>query len=118
MNILLWGCEYWALTAEDRRKLEVFHSWCCQRMLNITIYDVMANHKLTNKKLLKELGICNMSTYLKLRRSRWLGKLSHMNNKRISHLLLGSWIPKARRNGKAGRAQQTSRHAYACTYKN
>ena len=49
----------------------------------------MANHKLTNKKLLKELGICNMSTYLKLRRSRWLGKLSHMNNKIISHLLLG-----------------------------
>ena len=56
--------------------------------------------------------MCTMSTYLELRRSRWMEKLAHMNNKRFPRLLLGAWINKARRNGKAGRSQQTIRHAY------
>ena len=56
-----------------------------------------------------------MSTYLELRRSRWLKKLAHMNNRKFPRLLLGAWINKARRNGKAGRSQQTIRRAYVCT---
>ena len=42
-------------------------------------------------------------------------KLSHMNNKRYPRLLLGAWIPHARRNSQVGRSQQTISHAYACT---
>ena len=56
-----------------------------------------------------------MSTYLELRRSRWMEKLAHMSNKRFPRLLLGAWINKARRNGKSGRSQQTIRHAYVST---
>ena len=57
----------------------------------------------------------NLDEYLELRRARWLEKLSHMDHSRIPRLLLGSWIPQSRNKGKAGRAQHTIRHAYACT---
>ena len=73
-NILLWGCESWALTSEERRKMEVFHTRCCRRMLNITIYDVMANHELTNKYILHELNMLKLESYMELRRARWLEK--------------------------------------------
>ena len=56
VNILLWGCESWALTVDDRRKLEVFHTRCCRRMLNITIYDVIANHELNNQYIRTKRG--------------------------------------------------------------
>ena len=56
-----------------------------------------------------------LEAYLELRRARWLEKLSHMNHTRAPRLLLGSWIPHSRRNGLAGRAQNTIRNAYACT---
>ena len=58
-----------------------------------------------------------ISTYLELRRARWMEKLAHMKKNRFPRLLLGAWIPHARRNGKSGRAQQSIRHAYACTLK-
>ena len=56
-----------------------------------------------------------MSTYVELRRSRWMEKLAYMSNKHFLRLLLGAWINKARRNGKSGRSQQTIRHAYVST---
>ena len=37
LNILLWGCESWALTTELRRQLEVCHNRFLRRMANITI---------------------------------------------------------------------------------
>ena len=70
INILLWGCESWNLTSEDRRKLEVFHMRCCRRILNVSIYDVIANHELSNKNILRTIGISNMDSYIELRRSR------------------------------------------------
>ena len=100
---------------ETRRKLEVFHTRCCRRMMNVSIYDVIANHELSNKNILKELGMLKLEAYLELRRTRWLEKLSHMSHTRAPRLLLGSWIQKPRRNGQAGRAQNTIRHAYAST---
>ena len=42
-------------------------------------------------------------------------KISHMSSKRIPRLILGAWIQKPRRNGKAGRSQNTIRHGYVRT---
>jgi len=54
INILLWGCESWALTAELRRKLEVCHHRFLRKMVNITIYDVKDNH-ISNEQVREEL---------------------------------------------------------------
>ena len=75
----------------------------------------MADHRLTNEYVRTETGILPLSTYLELRRTRWLEIISHMHSERIPKKLLGAWLPYARRNGTAGRPQQTIRHAYVET---
>ena len=84
-------------------------------MLGINIFDVMSNHGLKNRYVLQEVGINCMNSFIELRRARWLEKLAHMNSNRAPRQLLGAWLPYPRRNGEAGRAQSTIRHAYACT---
>jgi hypothetical protein len=53
VNLLLWGCESWAIKENDRQRLETCHHRCIRRMLNITIYDVMEKH-ITNEKTRKK----------------------------------------------------------------
>ena len=103
----------WPLSAENRRKLEVFNSRCCRRILNIFIYDVMADHSLTNIKVRTETGINTMESYIELRRARWLEKIANMKPDRIPRMLLGAWLPYARKTGKPF---QTIRHGYVRTY--
>ena len=35
VNLLLWGCQSWALTKVLAKKLEIFHMRCLRRILNI-----------------------------------------------------------------------------------
>ena len=72
----------------------------------------------TTKCVLREVGINCMNSFIELRRARWLEKLAHMKSNRAPRQLLGAWLPYPRRNGEAGRAQTTIRHAYAHAYIN
>ena len=47
-----------------------------------------------------------LNTYLELRRSRWLEKISNMDGDRIPSKLIGSWLPYARRNSSVGRPKK------------
>ena len=58
-----------------------------------------------------------LSTYLELRRSRWLEKIANMYGDRIPRKLFGAWLPYARRNSSASRPKQSIRHAYVHTLK-
>ena len=40
VNLLLWGCQSWALTKVLTKKLEVFHMRCLRRILKIKWDDV------------------------------------------------------------------------------
>ena len=100
INILLWGCESWALTEELRRKLEVCHHRFLRKMIGITIYDVK-DHHISNAQVREELNNCyTFHQSLELRRARWLEKLALMSCKRGPRNVLLSWIyKKARRQG-------------------
>ena len=43
MNLLLWGCESWAMTKDRMKKLEVFHMRCLRRILGIKWSNVVDN---------------------------------------------------------------------------
>ena len=75
----------------------------------------MEDHSLSNKNILKKIGMSSMNTYIELRRAYWLEKLVNMRQDHIPRMLLEAWIQKSRRNGTAGRSQQTIRHAYVNT---
>jgi hypothetical protein len=111
VNLLLWGCESWALKKEDRRSIEVFHHRCLRRMLNITIYDVMEQH-ISNEEVRKRMNSYSMEQTMELRRARWLEKISHMSAERGPRKIIVAWTTNERPRG---RPQQTIRHGLAAT---
>jgi exonuclease III len=111
VNLLLWGCESWALKEEDRRRIEVFHHRSLRRMLNITIYQVMEQH-ISNKEVRERMKSYTMKQTMELRRARWLEKISHMGPDRGPRKILVAWTTNER---PSGRPQQTIRHGLAST---
>ena len=91
INILLWGCESWALTTELRRKLEVCHHRFLRKMANITIYDVK-DFYISNRQVREELTCYTIHQSMELRRARWLEKLALMKENRGPKNVLRSWI--------------------------
>ena len=112
-NILLWGCESWALTEELRRKLEVCHHRFLRKMIGITIYDVKDNH-ISNEQVREELNNCyTFHQSLEMRRARWLEKLALMGCNRGPKNALRSWIYNKPR--KQGGQQQHIRTSLSIT---
>ena len=69
LNLLLWGCESWALKESNREKLVVCHHRFLCRMLNISIYDVKDQH-ITNNQVRGIMNKCyNLTQMLELRRA-------------------------------------------------
>lgn len=77
LNILLFGCESWALKVSDRRKLETCHHRSLRSMLGISIHDVKDN-RIRNSDVREELGCYSLSQNMEIRRARWLEKLANM----------------------------------------
>jgi hypothetical protein len=90
VNLLLWGCESWELKEEDHRRIEVSHHWSLQRMLNITIYDVMEQH-ITKEDVRTRMKSYSMKQTMELRPARWLEKISHMGSEGGPRKILVAW---------------------------
>ena len=94
LNILLWGCESWALTTELRRNLEVCHHRFLRRMAKINIYDVMEHH-ISNDEIREKLGHCKtIHQAMELKRAKWLQKLATWDYNRNPRKLLKAWYYK------------------------
>ena len=52
INILLWGCDTWALTCLQITRLEVFYHKCIHRMLGITMHQVK-EHEIKNEFIME-----------------------------------------------------------------
>jgi hypothetical protein len=112
VNIVLWGCESWALKAEDRTRLERFHRHCLRRICNITMWDVKEK-KITCTQLRKMAANSpSMESLMESRRLNWLSKVCNMDESRSPRRLLGAWCRTSR---KASGPKQTIRHAYVTT---
>jgi hypothetical protein len=98
INLLLWVCESWALKAEDKRCIEEFHHQSIQRMLNITIYDVMEHH-ISNGNVWERMESYSMEQRMELRCPQWLEKSSHMGAERGPRKNLVAWTMNERPQG-------------------
>jgi len=111
LNILLFGCESWALKKKDRNKLEACHHKFLRAMLNLSMMDVK-ELRITNEMVRNELNSYAIWQIMELRRAKWLQKLALMPKSRNPRKLFVSWIRTPRRTG---RPRQTIRHGYADT---
>jgi hypothetical protein len=91
VSLLLWGCKSWALKAEDRRWIKLFHHQSLRQMLNITIYDVIVEQHISNDEVRKRTESYSMEQTMELRRTQWLEKTSHMGAERGPRKILVAW---------------------------
>ena len=108
MNLLLWGCETWALKESDRRLLQVFHTTSIRRILNINMLEVQMR-KITNEFLYEEFRIDPIAHIMASRQVRWLGNIARMGENRLPRKFIAAWHTNPR---PMGRPQQTLRHTY------
>jgi len=122
-NTLLWGCETWSMMSKHRRQLENFHHICLRSILRISRMQ-----KIRNSEIWERADISTMRNMYKLRRARYLHKISQMDShwcgrQRYVRALLAAWVPSSEdpnvrgehSNREKGRTCQTLRHGYRNT---
>ena len=90
VNLLLWGCENWALREESLRKLQTFHTKCCRAMIGVSMWEV-AMYSVTNENVLKYVGVPPMENIIHHRRVTWMGKIARMPLERFPRKFLAAW---------------------------
>ena len=90
VNLLLWGCENWALKEEPLRKLQTFHTKCCRAMIGVSMWEVSLL-SVTNENVLRYVGIPPMENIIHYRRLIWMGKIARMPFKRFPRKFLAAW---------------------------
>ncbi len=84
-STLMYGCETWAETSEDARKLEVFQMRCLRRISGTSLLD-----RIPNAVTRARCGIPEVATLIRYRRLRWLGHVARMSDTRLPLQLMFS----------------------------
>ena len=108
INLLLWGSENWALSAQMLTKLESFHTKSCRAILGITMWEV-SMYKVKNKYILSRLGVPSMKNIIHYRRLMWMQKIAAMPITRYPRIFLNAWVPL---NRPVGRPNLTTRQSF------
>lgn len=87
VNVLLWGCESWAIQSKEVQALRVFQFRCLRSILKINIM-----HKISRVRILKMCQVQDIIQTMDLRRIKWIEKLSFMDFTRCPRLLFGCWM--------------------------
>ena len=99
INLLLWGCEIWALWTYLLKKLEVFLHRSIRRILVISMAEVKDQH-ITNETVRnKFFDIPNIEKNIATRQLTFIGKLARNSDYRLCTKLLTAWCNHKRRRG-------------------
>jgi hypothetical protein len=100
INLLLWGCETWALKAESVKNLDVFIHRSVRRILGIRMQQVK-DERITNKKVREMFfNLPSAQEMVAARQLSYLGKM--VRNHDEEHLplkLLTAWVNNKRPTG-------------------
>ena len=100
LSALLYGAEWWKITATIRGKLEVFQT-LCRCILKIYWPITISNKELSNRS-----GMDTLEAITHTRRWRWIGNVCRMPPNSITRTAL-RWTPQGKR--KRGRPIETWR---------
>ena len=88
VNILLWGCESWALRSRNYKEIRVVYRRHIRAMLRVTVF-----YKIRNERLLELAQMEDIIAVMHLRQLKWIEKIAYMEKeKRIPRKLFAGWI--------------------------
>lgn len=83
VNIALWGCDSWALSATNRKKLATWHMYNVRSILNVIRWHCR-EYKESNAVHLRRLDILQMEKMIEIRQLRFLKKVAQMPTNRLT----------------------------------
>ena len=99
-NLLLWGCESWALRKSLLASIEVFLHRRIRRILKIRMSEVIEQH-ITNTSIRdKFYNIPTIKKQIALRQLTYLGKIFRREESHIPTRLLTVWCDHQRKSGR------------------
>eukprot|EP00957_Ditylum_brightwellii_P163034 12414826-Ditylum_brightwellii.AAC.1 len=90
INLLLWGCETWAMKDSDWQFLQVFHTTSIRHIFNFNIADVQ-NQGITNSSLYTSFNIDPIENNVASRQLRWIGKIALMPKSHLPQKFINVW---------------------------
>ena len=95
-NLLLWGCETWALRQSHIDKLNVFWHRAIRNILGIRMSEVIDDH-ISNEQIRKIFhDIPDAEAILNARSMNFLGKTARASNSHPPKLLITAWVKNPR----------------------
>ena len=99
MNLLLWGCESWALRQTLLNKLDVFFHRSIRHILGITMTQVIEGH-IKNETIRAHFNnIPTIRQHIKKRQLTFIGKVFRNHDSQIPTKLLTAWCDHPQRRG-------------------
>ena len=91
INLLIWGCETWALWTSLLKKIELFLDCSIQRILGITITEVK-DKNITNETVRRKLfDIPNIKKQIATQQLTFIGKVAQNSDNHLNTKLLTAW---------------------------
>ena len=99
INLLLWGCESWALRETTLRKLEVFLHRSIRKILRIDITKVI-DERITNGSIrTRFFSIPTIRNQISQRQLTFIGKVVRYKDNQLPTQLLTAWCNNKRKRG-------------------
>jgi len=90
VNILLWGCDSWALSSSHLKKLAAFHNSCARRLCGITLWHCLHYGISTKDVLENRLKMLPIHQIVAIRQLRFLQNVAFQNSTRLTRKIMNS----------------------------
>ena len=91
VNILLWGCESWALTKAQIQILRSTHNYCVREICGLTRWHCK-NYHLSMKIILERARLFDIEPMIDIRRLRFMYKVARNPNDLTFHMLTSQGV--------------------------
>jgi hypothetical protein len=95
VNTLLFGCETWALTETNKKKISSVYHYGLRKVLGLRMTTV-EKYRIRNEHVRNKLGVPHILDIARKRQHDFLGKIASMHTDNLQRQFLGAWIPKPR----------------------
>jgi exonuclease III len=89
VNILLWGCDSWALKTTQLSRLSTFHNKCVRQLCGYTMYNVK-DYRIRTETCLEKTNLKPIETIITVRQLRFLSRIAQMDESRLTRQVMNS----------------------------